>query len=218
MANGTLYCLTASSTDFKYSTDNGVTWTTGTLPSASSSSTFRHCIDFDGTNYVYIKGTTTVYYGTTLAFGSTATISSSPTICYVVNSNFILSDLTGSGLIWYGTDPASFSSKATTFSIGTYMLYAHSKYFAFGDSVVASASTLGGTWTSEIASGITATSATAMPQTFACASGNNLVFISSGVINIYQSGSWTAVTNAQQNTGLATLSLGVANVFTKVRN
>ncbi len=218
MNNGTLYCTTSSGTDFKYSTDNGQTWTTGTLPSAlGANENVFHSIDFDGTNYVYVKGTTTVYYGTTLAFGSTATFTASKNQVWFRNAAFIATTSSQTTAIETCTNPNSWTQRTLpNTSRISYVLYAHSKYFVLGDDRVMSSSDLA-SWTSEIASGITQVSATAMPQTFACATGNNLVFISSGTINIYQSGSWTAVTNSQQNTGLATLSLGIANVFTKVR-
>jgi hypothetical protein len=66
MANGTLYCQ--SSTQWLYSTDNGITWTAGTsLPATPSTSKNNHCIDFNGTNYVFVaEGTNTVWTASTL--------------------------------------------------------------------------------------------------------------------------------------------------------
>jgi len=221
MANGTLYCLTASSTAFKYSTDNGQTWTSGTLPSNASSNTHHHSIDYNGTNYLFIAiGSGFSYYSTDLtSWTSNGSMSANFQQVHLLNNVFILHTVNVSSTA-ISTSANGTSFTARTLSNATTqccVLYAHSKYFVIGTDRVMSSSDLA-TWTSEITSGITALSATAMSQTLACATGNNLVFISSGVINIYQSGSWTAVTNAQQNTGLATLSLGIANVFTKVRN
>lgn len=66
MANGTLYAYTGNS--FKFSTDNGKTWTDGTtLPATPSTDKANHCIDFNSTNYVFVAdGTNTVWTATSL--------------------------------------------------------------------------------------------------------------------------------------------------------
>lgn len=73
MANGTLYCY--ASTAWKYSTDDGKTWINGiTLPATPTTNDTNHCIDFNGTNYVFVsEGTNSVYTISTPNSGSWTT-------------------------------------------------------------------------------------------------------------------------------------------------
>lgn len=218
MSNGTLYTLNGSNGCI-VSTDNGQTWTAFTLP-VNISHPNLHCIDFDGTNYVYVRNSSTVYYGTTMSLGSTATLTAPKDQVWFKNAAFIAISITSSDKIETCTNPATWTQRTlSNATIQSYVIYCDSKYFVIGNDRVMSSSDLA-TWTSEIASGILAQQlqTSVLSEQSVAQSGNNFMFLTTaGVLNIRQSGgSWSAVTDAQQNTNTGVISV-LTNALNKVR-
>lgn len=109
MANGSLYSY--SVTSMKFSTDNGKTWTTATtLPATPTTDKSNHCIDFNGTNYVFVaEGTNSVWTATSLTgtwtLRTSAFTTSNPKHVYWCNDIFLaLSTAAQSNGIMSSTD------------------------------------------------------------------------------------------------------------------
>lgn len=201
MNNGHLY--TTNSTTLKISADDGVTWTDYTLP-ASTNNSNNHCLDFDGTTYVYGTTSNALYSSTDLTSWTSRTsgISATPVLARVwfVNSAWFVFSATSS------TTSFSTSTNGTTWTnrtspnaiINQAVIYTNSLYMICGTNRVVTSSDLI-TWTSSIAFGVNTTDH--LSRVF-YGTGTKALMLAGNVAYFYNAGSWTTVATSQQNTGL----------------
>lgn len=217
MNNGHLY--THTGTTLRISTDDGVSWTSYTLPATTNNSS-NHCLDFDGTTYVYGTTANALYSSTDLTSWTSRTsgISATPILARVwfVNSAWFVFSATSS------TTSFSTSTNGTTWTnrtspnaiICNAVIFVNSLYMILGSNRVITSSDLIA-WTSSIAFGNINTDA--INRTFYGA-GTKALMLASNVAYFYNAGSWTTVATTQQNTNFLGLSTTTGTgQFIKVR-
>lgn len=201
MNNGHLY--TTSGTTLKVSTDDGVTWNSYTLPATTNNSS-NHCLDFDGTTYVYGTTANALYSSTDLSSWTlrTSSISATPILARVwfVNSAWFVFSATSSttsfststnGTTWTNrTSPNAIINQAVIYTNGLYMICGTNRVITSSDLI---------TWTSSIAFGVNTNDH--LSRLF-FGSGTKALMLSSNVAYFYNAGSWTTVATTQQNTNL----------------
>ena len=220
MANGHLY--TTTGTTLRVSTDDGVTWTSYTLPATTNNSN-NHCLDFDGTTYVYGTTTNGLWSSTNLITWTprTSNISGTPVLqrIWFVNGNFFCLSNTQSAT------STSRSTNGTTWTLidtlgpdilGNVVVYTDSKYFIIGNRIIVSSDLVN--WEPSL-TGSSSTETDATNRTI-CNTSTQIAIAQFPNIYIYNSSSglWTAVSASQQRTGVLGLTTTtVANQYIKVR-
>lgn len=219
MNNGYLY-ITGSST-LRISTDNGITWTAYNLP-ASTVSSNNHCVDFDGTTYVYCAGTNGLWSSTNLTTWTARTSNITGTNpnhrVYFRNALwFVMSSTTGTTSFSTSTDGITWTNRTwgTATQIGNSVRYVNSLYMVLCTGSVQT-SPDGVTWTSSIAFGNN--EADVDNRSFHATSTKALFVSSSGAAYFYNPSSWTTLSTSQLTTGLLNLNtptLAGANIKVK---
>jgi len=219
MNNGYLY--THTGTTLRVSTNNGVTWTSYTLP-ASTNNSGNHCLDFDGTTYVYGTTSNALYSSTDLTTWNSRTsgISATPILVRVwfVNSLWFVFSGTASttsfstsadGVTWNNRTWGSGQSLR-----GNAVIYVNSLYMVLATARVQTSPT-GVTWTDSLSAG--QNDANALNMTFN-GTGTKALMLSSGVCYFYNAGVWTTITTSQFITNVVRLNTtNVTNQFIKAK-
>jgi hypothetical protein len=219
MNNGHLY--TTTSTTLRVSTDNGINWTSYTLP-ASTVSSNNHCLDFDGTTYVYCAGTNGLWSSTDLITWTPRTSNIAGTNAnhrvYFRNALwFVMSSTTGTTSFSTSTDGITWTNRTwgTATQIGNSVRYVNSLYMVLCTGSVQT-SPDGVTWTQSIAFGNN--EADVDNRSFHATSTKALFVASTGIAYFYNPSSWTTVTTTQLTTGLLNLNIPtLAGANIKVR-
>lgn len=205
MNNGHFY--TTSGTTLKVSTDDGITWTDYTLPATTNNSN-NHCLDFDGTTYVYGTTSNALYSSTDLTSWTSRTsgISATPVLARVwfVNSSWFVFSATSSttsfststdGITWTNrTSPNAIINQAVIYTNSLYMICGTNRVITSSDLI---------TWTSSIAFGVNTTDH--LSRVF-YGTGTKALMLAANIAYFYNAGSWTTVSTTQENTDLLGLS------------
>jgi len=217
MNNGHLY--TTTSTTLRVSTDNGINWTSYTLP-ASTVSSNNHCLDFDGTTYVYCAGTNGLWSSTNLSTWTARTSNITGTEpnhrVYFVNALFfVFSSTTVTTSFSTSTDGITWTNRTSPNTIiCNSVRYVNSLYMILGTNRVITSSD-GVTWASSIAFGNS--DADADNRSFYATSTKALFVSSSGIAYFYNPSSWTTVTTSQLTTGLLNLGIGISATSANIK-
>ncbi len=219
LSNGHLY--THTGTTLRISTDNGVNWTSYTLP-ASTNNSGNHCLDYDGTTYVYGTTTNALYSSTNLTSWTsrTSSITGTPVLqrVWFVNSLWFVFSATSS------TTSFSTSADGTTWTnrtwgasqslIGNAVIYVNSLFMVLCNNRVQTSPT-GVTWTDSLSSGMGDLDANTRLFT---GSGTQAILIGgSGEFYIYNAGTWTSVFTSQlRNNAVSLSTTTVSNQYMKV--
>jgi len=219
LANGELLQTNSGSTTIRKSADNGVSWTTFTLPIAIG--TYWRNVEFDGTTWFYVPGTGTDVYsspdGVTWTTHGAFGIGAYSSVKKVNGVWVALRASTAQTTIFTSTAPTTTwtSRTVTTSASWSDVYFFHSKYFILSLTAVNSSADLS-SWSAEL-TGLT------LSNTFASAPvaygvGNKLVLTgSSGIVYSYDAGAWTTITTAQQLTGLSQLDAPNVTAWQKVK-
>ena len=206
MNNGHLY--TTTGTTLRVSTNNGINWTSYTLPAATVSSN-NHCLDFNGTTYVYCSGTNGLRSSTDLATWTARTSNitgSNPNHrVYFVNALFfVFSSTTGTTSFSTSTDGITWTNRTSPNSIiCNSVRFVNSLYMILGSDRVITSPT-GVTWTSSIGFGNSEVDVDV--RSFHATSTKALFVATTGIAYFYNPSSWTTVTTSQLTTGLLNLN------------
>lgn len=211
MNNGYLY-ITGSAT-LRVSTDNGITWTAYNLPATTVSSN-NHCLDFDGTTYVYCAGTNGLWSSTNLTAWTARTSNIAGTNpnhrVYFRNALwFVMSSTTGTTSFSTSTDGITWTNRAwgTATQIGNSVRYVNSLYMVLCTGSVQT-SPDGVLWTQNF--GFGNADADVDNRSFHATSTKALFLGTSGIAYFYNTSIWTTVTTSQLTTGLLNLGLGIS--------
>jgi hypothetical protein len=217
MNNGHLY--TTNSGTLSISTNNGINWTSYTLP-ASTVSSNNHCLDFDGTTYVYCAGTNGLWSSTNLSTWTARTSNITGTEpnhrVYFVNALFfVFSSTTVTTSFSTSTDGITWTNRTSPNTIiCNSVRYVNSLYMILGTNRVITSSD-GVTWASSIAFGNS--DADADNRSFYATSTKALFVSSSGIAYFYNPSSWTTVTTSQLTTGLLNLGIGISATSANIK-
>lgn len=217
MNNGHLY--TTTSTTLRVSTDNGINWTSYTLP-ASTLSDQNHCLDFDGTTYVYCTGSNSLYSSTNLTTWTARTSNITGTEpnhrVYFVNALwFVFSSTSSTTSFSTSTDGITWTNTTSPNAIiCNSVRFVNSLYMILGTNRVITSPT-GVTWTSSIAFGNSDTDAD--NRSFYATSTKALFVVSSGISYFYNPSIWTTVTTSQLTTGLLNLGLAISATSANIK-
>lgn len=217
MNNGNLY--TTTSTTLRVSTDNGINWTSYTLP-ASTVSDQNHCVDFNGTTYVYCAGTNGLWSSTNLTTWTARTSNITGTNpnhrVYFVNALwFVFSSTTGTTSFSTSTDGITWTNRTSPNTIiCNSVRFVNSLYMILGNDRVITSPT-GVTWTSSIAFGNP--DADVDNRSFHATSTKALFIGTSGISYFYNPSIWTTVTTSQLTTGLLNLGLAISATSANIK-
>jgi hypothetical protein len=218
MNNGHLYTTLAAT--LRISTDNGINWTSYTLP-ATTVQNENHCLDFDGTTYVYCAGTNGLWSSTNLITWTPRTSNISGTNAnhrvYFRNALFfVFSSTSGTTSFSTSTDGITWTNRTSPNAIiCNSVRFVNSLYMILGNDRVITSSH-GVTWTSSIAFGNAF--ADVDYRCFHATSTKALFVSSAGIAYFYNPSSWTTVSTTQLTTGLVNLNTPtLAGAHIKVR-
>jgi hypothetical protein len=203
MSNNSLYA--ANGTMLKISTNNGINWTSYTLP-ANVPANNIHCVDTNGSIYVFGSTTNTLWSSTDLVTWTprSSNIPGTNTNSRIYNTNgtfFVFSDTAGISSFSTSTDGITWNNRTwsdVASLIGQDVKYVNNLYMISTNTQIQVSSNLA-SWTSSISVGNTNINSS---EQFFYGSGSNASIISSSNWYFYNSGVWTTIAS---NQGLETV-------------